>query len=281
MHIGVTNMMTGAYSYPGPLRDLTVMAEDLGYESIWGGEHIVLPTPQIPPSPWDPLMRLIDPLIDFAYLAAVTTRIKFGTGIIILPQRQPTVLAKQLASLDVMSEGRAIFGVGIGHMKPEFAALEIPWEHRGTRTDEYIDAIRSLWNDEAPAFEGRFVRFSGVDAHPRPVQPGGVPIVIGGLGTLQYRRSIARGNGWYGILNLEDTAAAISEIHEIEATMQRPSELGELEITITPTEEVDEALVAALDALGVDRIVLLPRDGSSLEEITRFIEEHAPSKLIR
>src|SRR5437762_9765006 len=118
-------------------------AEAAGFESLWAGEHVVLPDPQAPPSPMAPTDAILDPAIALTYAAAVTTRVRLGTGIIILPQRNPLVLAKELASLDVLSGGRLTFGVGVGYLEPEFRALGAPFEDRGADTDEYLAAMRA------------------------------------------------------------------------------------------------------------------------------------------
>src|SRR6266571_2988804 len=125
-------------------------AEAAGFESLWGGEHVVLPDPQAPPSPMAPHEPILDPVIALTYCAAVTTRVRLGTGIIILPQRNPLVLAKELASLDRLSNGRLIFGVGVGYLEPEFQALGAPFRDRGRVTDDYLAAIRAIWTQEKP-----------------------------------------------------------------------------------------------------------------------------------
>jgi alkanesulfonate monooxygenase SsuD/methylene tetrahydromethanopterin reductase-like flavin-dependent oxidoreductase (luciferase family) len=128
--LGLFSMTTGPCSHPEGAARVARAAEAAGFDSLWGGEHVVLPDPQAPPSPLAPEDRITDPIVALAFLAAHTTRIRRGTGIIILPQRNPLVLAKQLATLDVLSGGRLIFGVGVGYLEPEFRALGIPFETR-------------------------------------------------------------------------------------------------------------------------------------------------------
>src|SRR5437762_9070854 len=172
-------------------------AEAAGFESLWAGEHVVLPDPQVPPSPMAPQDPALDPLLALAWAAAHSTMLRLATGIVILPQRNPVVLAKQVASLDVLSAGRVTLGVGVGYLEPEFRAIGADFENRGAVTDEYLDAMDRLWYDEHPAFHGRFADFAGIDAYPRPVQRP-IPIVIGGHTKRAYRRAVARGGGWYG-----------------------------------------------------------------------------------
>src|SRR5262249_26251089 len=156
------------------------LAERVGFDSLWTGEHVVLPAPQAPPSPLPPHTPLLDPAVALAFIAAHTQTIRLATGIIILPQRNPLVLAKELASVDVVSGGRLLFGIGAGYLQPEFSALGIPFNDRGRRTDEYLDAIRAVWDEISPRYQGKFVGFSGIDAQPRPVQRPHPPIHVGG-----------------------------------------------------------------------------------------------------
>src|SRR5499433_2293956 len=170
LEFGLFSMTTGPCSYPDTALRVARAAEAAGFESLWGGEHVVLPDPQAPPSPLGPRDRITDPVVTLAFVAGVTTRLRLGTGIIILPQRNPLVLAKELATLDVLSQGRLIVGIGVGYLEPEFRALGAPFEERGRVTDDYLAAMRAIWADEPPAYRGAFVSFEGVDAHPKPVQ---------------------------------------------------------------------------------------------------------------
>ncbi len=152
----------GPCASPTVAADVARAAEAAGFESLWAGEHVVLPDPQVPPSPVPPHTPMLDPTVALTFLAAHTKTIRLGTGIIILPQRNPLVLAKELASLDVLSGGRLISGIGIGYLKPEFDALGIPFAEKGRRTEEYLRAMLAIWTMETPTFEGRFVSFRGV-----------------------------------------------------------------------------------------------------------------------
>src|SRR5262247_1650051 len=195
---GLFSMTTGPCSYPETAVRVARAAESAGFESLWGAEHVVLPDPQAPPSPLAPGDRIVDPIVALTYLAAHTSRVRLGTGIIILPQRNPLVLAKELATLDVFSNGRLIFGIGVGYLEPEFRALGAPFEHRGAVTDEYLAAMRAIWTQAKPAYQGRFVAFADVQAHPQPAQRPHPPIVVGGRTALAFRRAVQQGNGWYG-----------------------------------------------------------------------------------
>jgi probable F420-dependent oxidoreductase len=173
VELGVNGLNAKATLGPAETVVLARRAEELGYGSWWAGEHVVLPSPRVPDSPMEPTDPIIDPLVHLAYVAAVTERLELGTGIIILPLRNPLILAKQVASLDVLSGGRLLLGVGAGYLEPEMTAVGVPMSQRGARTDEYLDAMHALWTQPAPSYRGRYVAFDGIDAHPRAVQPDG------------------------------------------------------------------------------------------------------------
>jgi alkanesulfonate monooxygenase SsuD/methylene tetrahydromethanopterin reductase-like flavin-dependent oxidoreductase (luciferase family) len=184
------------------------------------------------------------------------------------------VLAKELASLDVVSGGRLLFGVGVGYLEPEFRALGISFEHKGARTNEYIEAIRALWVQSSPSFDGRFVKFSGIDAMPRPLAKPHPPIVIGGMSPPSLRRAVRVGNGWYGFnMNLEETAARVAALREAATRVERPAELGRLEITVTPPpmSPLDLDLARRYRDLGVDRLVPYPLAGS-VEDLLTYVD---------
>ncbi|MFD1051022.1 TIGR03619 family F420-dependent LLM class oxidoreductase, partial [Kibdelosporangium lantanae] len=173
MELGVYGLSAKAVVGPGETARLAKLAEDLGYGSWWVGEHIVVPNPRTPETPMDPTDAILDPLVHLTYVAAVTERIELGTGIVILPQRNPLLLAKQAASLDVLSGGRLLLGVGAGYLEPELAAMGVPMSERGTRTDDYLDAMTALWTQPGPVrYEGPHVAFADLDAYPRPAQAG-------------------------------------------------------------------------------------------------------------
>jgi len=256
--LGLFNINMGPQTRPDTLARAARAAEEAGFESLWAGEHVVLPDPQVPPSPMAPQDPALDPFVALTYAAAVTTTIRLATGIVILPQRNPVVLAKQIASLDVLSGGRFTLGVGVGYLEPEFRAIGANFAERGAVTDEYLDAMAHLFYDEHPEHHGRFVDFAGIDAHPRPVQRP-VPVVIGGHTAAAYRRAVRRGHGWYGFaLTPEAAAASIEGLRRAREEVERPAELGELEISVTPRGRLTAESAAAFAELGVDRLVIIP-----------------------
>jgi len=250
----------------GPCADAQVAtrvaqaAEEHGLESVWTGEHVVLPDPQVPPSPAAPETPILDPAVALAFIAARTSTIRLGTGIIILPQRNPMVLAKELASVDVVSNGRLIFGLGIGYLKPEFDALGIPFTHKGARSIEHLQAMLALWTQPQPRFHGRFVHFEGIQAFPRPVQRPHPPIVIGGATPAAFQRAVMYANGWYGFaLDLDATARCIDGLRAAQRSCERPAALGELEISVTPAAKFNADTVKRFADLGVHRLIIFRR----------------------
>jgi probable F420-dependent oxidoreductase len=276
MRFGIFGINTGACARPETAAKVARAAEAAGFESVWTGEHVVLPDPQAPPSPARPQHPMLDPAVALAFLAAHTRRVKLGTGIIILPQRNPLVLAKELASVDVLSNGRLIFGLGAGYLKAEFDALGARFEDRGARTDEYIEVVRALWTQAKPSFAGRTVSFSGIDAQPRPVQKPHPPIVVGGTSVHAFERALLRGNGWYGFArDLAATQGDVAGIAAARARVERPAALGALEISVTPPRAIDEAGARAYADLGVDRLILL-LPGRGEDDALRFVEQAEP-----
>ena len=178
MDYGYIGFNHGALYDADSIPRVVVAAEELGYESIWTGEHVVLVDPHEAPSPVPPETNFVDTIASLAFAAAKTERIKLGSGIILLPQRNPVVLAKELAGVDVLSKGRLLFGVGVGYVPREFETMGIPYEERGARMTEHIEAIRELWTADKPSFDGQFTQFSGIQSNPRPIQDPHPPILV-------------------------------------------------------------------------------------------------------
>ncbi len=274
--IGLFAINSHACAAPKAAARIAALAERLGYDSLWAGEHVVVPSPRVDPSPMEPDEPILDPVVALAHLAARTERIRLGTGVIILPQRNPVVLAKQVASLDVLCGGRLILGIGVAYLEPEMRAIGVPMEGRGARADEYLAAMRALWEEEAPTHRGRHAEFENVDAHPRPIQTP-LPVVVGGHTRAAHRRAARHADGWYGfLLGLRATAeqrdlmsAAIAE-----AGRERP-----LHVSVTPARRLDPDVVRAYAELGVDRLIVAPPVGLSLDELVEFVEANAPARL--
>jgi probable F420-dependent oxidoreductase len=217
---------------------------------------------------------MLDTATCLAFLAGRTREIRLATGIVILPQRNPLVLAKELASVDVVSGGRLVFGLGAGYLRAEFDALGAPFEDRGARTSEAIEVIRALWTQASPRFDGRFWSFSGIQAMPRPVQHPHPPILVGGHSPPAYRRAVAQGDGWYGFaLDLDATRAAFAGLEAAAQRVERRPP-ARLERSVTPSLRLDRDTLRRYEDLGVDRLVPLGR-GRNADELVAFVEETA------
>lgn len=261
---------------PHELADIARLAEDLGYESLWAGEHPILPDPPGPYSPFDPELELVDPIVTLSFLAGVTSTLKLGTGIIILPLRNPVILAKQLASVDVLAGGRLIFGFGTGYIPTEFDAVGVPFRERGARTEEYLEAMRSLWHDDAPGYQGKHVSLDQVNAYPRPAQKD-LHVVGGGHSIPALRRATTHAHGWYGFgLPPLTVRRFMSELTRLSQVYERPDVLGPSEITVTPPRGgVDAEKVRQYRGEGVDRLLLYPPEGLTVAELREYLTEHA------
>jgi probable F420-dependent oxidoreductase len=252
---------TGAYACA-----FARLVEELGFESVWAVEHVVVcegeasryPYHPSGRSPFDARTPQPDPLVWLSHVAAATRRVRLGTGVLILPQRNPVVLAKALASLDRLSGGRVIAGVGLGWARDEAEAVGIPFEGRARRAEEAIGAMRALWRDGAASFRGEHVRFERAVCEPRPLQPGGVPIVIGGASAAAARRAGRLGDGFYPI-GIDD--ARFAELRAIAAGSARESGRDPAGIELTRSGPPDPALARRYRDQGVDRMVVFPPTG--------------------
>jgi probable F420-dependent oxidoreductase len=280
MKIALFGINTGPCADPSTAAAVARAAEAAGFESLWTGEHIVLPEPQVPPSPVPAETPFIDSAVALAFVAAHTNRVRLGTGIIILPQRNPVVLAKELASVDVLSNGRLIFGIGIGYLKPEFAAIGAPFDHKGPRSEEFLAAMIALWSMEKPEYKGRFVSFKGINAMPRPAQKPHPEIVFGGHTKEAYRRAARLAQGWFGFaLDHDGAAKCIDGLKD--ACNAASRRFDDLEVSITPRGRLDIDGAKRFAELGVNRLILLHRgrDQNGILDFIRQTEHELINKL--
>jgi probable F420-dependent oxidoreductase len=221
MRFGVLAPCEGRFlSSPDAVAAYARAAEDAGFESIWVFEHAVIPADYTSRYPYNPEGRVTiedddipDPLVLLGFLAGVTNQIRLGTGVLILPQRSPVVCAKECATVDVLSSGRLRLGVGIGWLREEAEAVGTRFEDRGARTDEYIEAMRVLWRDAEPTFHGTFTSFDRAKSNPKPAQPDGVPILVGGHSAAAARRAGRLGDGYFPIgLRHDDFSTRLDEM---------------------------------------------------------------------
>ena len=271
---------------PASALEIARTAEAVGFESVWGGEHVVMPSVIESPYPYtsdgkipaSPETSIPDPLIWLAYVAAVAPTLRLGTCILILPQRNPLVLAKELATLDHLSGGRVELGIGVGWMKEEFDALDVPWEHRGRRTDEYLAAMRMVWSGSHVEFHGEFVDFEPLTSTPRPAQGANIPILVGGDTPVAIRRAARLADGYFpGESNPVRLGELITNVRQAcEAIDRDPAEV-EINAMFGAHIGNPAAGIEAMRTLGVGRVMVpaffFGGDGG-LDRLRQFGEEH-------
>ena len=269
---------TGRYVDAKEAVALAQAAEAAGFESLWTVEHTIVPAGYASAYPYDPSGKMAggrndiplpDPLIWMGYIAAATKRIKLATGILILPQHNPVITAKQVATLDHLSGGRILLGVGVGWLEEEFKALGVPFAERGARMDEYIAAMRELWSAEAPTFKGRFVAFEGAYCRPQPVNKA-VPIIVGGHSEAAARRAGRLGDGFFPARGAPADLIAVArnaaqaagrDPDKLEISASLPDDLAELEAM--RKQGVTRILVPAMGGAGLDARFRGPEDLAS------------------
>jgi probable F420-dependent oxidoreductase len=246
--------------------DIARAAEAAGFHSLWVPEHVVLFDEDQYRSRYpytdDGRLRvgaepaILDPLLTLGYLAGITSTIRLGTGICLLPQRNPVYSAKEVATADQLSGGRVDFGVGIGWLREEFAALQVPWPNRAGRTAEYVKVLQTLWMDPVSEFEGEFYSLPPVRQYPKPVQKPHPPIIFGGESDAALQRVAAMGQGWYGYdLGIEEATERIGVLKGmLDANGRSPAEI---EISVNPfRRRVDPDTLAQYREAGADQVIL-------------------------
>ncbi len=238
------------------------MAEELGFESVWTFEHVIVPLDYQSRYPYSPSGKMaaapetpfIDPLIALTAIAASTKTIRLGTGVNILSQTNPLLMAKQVASIDSLSKGRMMLGVGIGWLKEEFVAMGVPFEKRGARFDDYLQAMRKVWSGETVEHESEFLSWHGFKSYPVPAQTP-MPVIIGGDKGKVYERIARYGNGWY--VPSGDPADIARRLGELRAVCEKVGRnFDEIEITCMWPGSGGREAVQALEAAGVHRGVV-------------------------
>ena len=258
---GPGNSITDAGGYAKAL-------EDMGFASLWLPDHVVLfehyePNYSYSPDglpPFAPRQGWFDPLFGLAAMAATTSRIRLGTNVLILPQRNPVLLAKEVVALDHLSGGRIDLGVGLGWSPEEFAACGVPFERRGARCDEYIAAMTCLWTDEVATYEGEFVSFTEAVALPKPVQQPRPPVIIGGQTPGALRRAARLGDGWSSWLlppdAIADTLAGLDA--ECDKAGRDPAGLRRIHTIFYPGATAFEQFLERAQKDGIDEVVVVP-----------------------
>jgi probable F420-dependent oxidoreductase len=262
--IGIAFANAGPFASPDLFSALARTADEAGFESLWTVEHVVVPVGYQTAYPYSESGRMPgpenapipDPILPLAFAAAQTARIRLATGILILPQRHPVYVAKEIATLDVLSRGRAMLGVGIGWLREEFDVVGVPFRERAPRTEEAIRAIRTLWAEKPEPFRGRFFSWAPVESNPKPVQTGGVPIVVGGHGAGAARRAARGGDGFFPARgDLERMPALLAALRDECARVGRDPAGIEVSAGVA---RLDRDLVRRFEDLGVARLVIGP-----------------------
>lgn len=264
MEIGLHALGIGAGARRDVIDAVAAAAEGHGFSRLWAGEHVVMVDESRSRYPYAADGRIavpaaadwLDPLVALSFAAAATADIGLATGVLLLPEHNPVLLAKQAASLDVLSAGRLILGVGVGWSREEFAALGVPFTGRGRRTTEYAQAMRTLWRDDVATFDGEFVSFSAVRVNPKPARDRRIPLVLGGNSDAALGRAAAWGDGWYGF-NLPDLAAVSERLGLLDSLCRQAGRsLRDLHLAVALAAP-EAADVAALADAGVDELVLV------------------------
>jgi probable F420-dependent oxidoreductase len=283
MKVGISGFGIGKSARPSTLCTLAEHAERLNFATLWAPEHVVLFDQHESRYPYSEdgrflagsTINLLDPFVGLSYAAARTNRIRLATGICLVPEHNPLVLAKVVASLDRLSGGRFALGVGIGWSSEEFAALGIPFERRAQRTSEYIEVMRKLWGQDKSAHRGEFVNFEDARSFPKPAQGANVPIIFGGESLPALRRVASQGTGWFGVnLDPDQAAATIAKLTSL--LEEKGRSRREVDIIISPYHhQITPADLRAYHELGVTEIVPFMRLPPDDQQIPGYLEQIA------
>jgi probable F420-dependent oxidoreductase len=254
----------GSTAHPEMLAQVARKAEELAFESVWIPEHLVVPMAMRTAYPYaadgkfpgGARVALHDPFVALAFVAACTSRLRLGTGVFVLPLRNTVAVAKAVASLDVLSNGRLLFGVGVGWLEEEFEAVGMPFQDRAARTREAIRVMKRLWADDAPSFAGRFHNFAPLGFNPKPIQRPHPPIILGGESRAALKRAGEIGDGWIGVAHTPETVQPlISTVREHAARAGRDPDGLEITVGPAPGVTLDRDAVRAFAKAGVHRLI--------------------------
>jgi len=286
MKFGISFATAGPFANPELFETLVLTAEEVGMESIWAVEHVVLPAGFASKYPYNKDGKfpggekapIPDPLVALSYAAGMTRNLRLATGIMILPQRNPLYVAKEWASLDNLSRGRAMMGIGIGWLREEMEVVGVPFTERAARTEESVRAIRSLWKEQPEAFNGQYYQWGPLHSNPKPVQKPGVPIIVGGKVEGAARRAARVGDGFYPASGSMKTLPGL-----LDAMRDECAKLGrnpdEIELTVAAGMP-DPGKVARYQELGVSRMMITP-PAADAEGLRRGLHEFADEVLAK
>jgi probable F420-dependent oxidoreductase len=264
MKVGVFATFMSPVATPQMIRDFGRRAEDIGLDSIWMGEHVALfdkntfgyPGSKDGRIPVPPGGGMLDVVATFGFLAAATNKLRLGTGVALVPQRNPIYTAKEICTLDWLTDGRIDFGIGVGWNKEEVEACGYRWEDRGARCDEFLEVMRRLWTEPAVDFAGTWVKLETCRLDPKPIQKPHVPIIVGGYAEAAFRRAVRFGAGWYGFNRGPDATKEI--LGSLDAAFAKAGRRRgeEFEIIITPPLSLPMDAMQEYAEVGVDRLVV-------------------------
>jgi probable F420-dependent oxidoreductase len=287
LQFGIHLPHVGPFANPQTIAAVARHAEELGYHSVWASDHIITPRQIDSPYPGGrypvlPEFPFLEPVATLLYAAAVTSRVALGTSVLVVPQRQPVLLAKQLATLDVLSGGRLIFGAGAGWMKEEFQALNVPFESHGQRLDDYLEVIRLCWTEDHPTFEGRFYDLPDIGFYPKPTQKPRPPIWVGGWAEGALRRAARFGDAWHAMGPPQLVGDAFARVKRYAAEYGRdPESIG---LTLRAegvgrgeaAETIEQLRAYAEVGVSMALMILVGRDLDSInEKLTGFMRDVA------
>src|SRR3954449_11607157 len=254
MRLGLHALGIGSGARRGVIDAVARSAEEAGFATLRSGEHVVMVDRSASRYPYtdDGLIAVpaeadwLDPMIGLSFVAAATSTIRIATGVLLLPEHNPVLVAKQAATLDTLSGGRLTLGIGIGWSREEFDALGVPFERRAARTAEYVAAMGTLWRDDVASFDGEFVNFESVRVNPKPVHNRRIPIVLGGNSDAALRRVAAWGDGWYGfnLDSVDSVAERVDFLHGLCRERGRDPAALRLAVALRDLSGTDAASVA-------------------------------------
>ncbi|MBN9561642.1 MAG: TIGR03619 family F420-dependent LLM class oxidoreductase [Alphaproteobacteria bacterium] len=254
MQLGIHLPHAGEQASPALIRRFAMRAEDLGLSDVWVSEHIIVPRAQFPRSP-----LFYDPVLTLTWAAAVTQRVRLGTSVLVLPMRHPLPLAKELATLQNLSEGRLILGAGVGWLEPEFAALGVPFSERGRRMDEGIAMMRAVWTQDPVTFQSKYIPAEIADMTMTPLPASPIPIWIGGSSEAALKRTINLADGWHGSRHTPEEVAPI--VRRLRDARPEPSFTISMRTHWNGRDEGElRARLAAFGAAGVQHVMVAPEN---------------------
>lgn len=281
MRVGLHALGTGDGARPEVIRAVATAAEAHGFARLWCGEHVVLVDSPASRYPYSPDGRIavpsdadwLDPLLALTFAAAVTSRIELATGVLLLPEHNPVLVAKESSTLDRLSAGRFTLGVGVGWSAEEFAALGVPFAGRGRRTEDYLAAMRALWAEDPASYTGEFVRFDGIRVNPKPLRDGRLPVVIGGNSDAALRRAAVFADGWYGFaVPAADVPARIAVLADECARHGRA--FDQLTVAVALSDGTPDQL-PALEAAGVTELVVVAAPPAAPDAASAWVADLA------